>query len=387
MATKQITQQNEILINPNQDFSALTGLRAVLASLIFLNHYSSFVENSSSFFNDLLIGVSVFYTLSGFLIMYRYADTVSLQTSWLKTYWIKRFARIYPAYFVLLIIQILYSADQNLITFLLQITLTHNFFEYWAGKIGIAASWSLTVEECFYLSAPFLMLFFRKNVFYPLLALLGLLLMAWGISVSQGIQKGLASIAVEIGTFLGTPIFVFFYTFFGRFFEFYLGMLLAWAWLKNNSLLKFLSNIPRKAEIGILGIALVVFYLDQITWGYQYVFVNNVILPFFSVLLIFGLTEQGTWLSKVLSMRLMIILGKSSYIFYLIHFTTAYTDLAKFVATKLIVPFSKYISENPTFLLKFYIAFYFVFFWALSVLIYLVLEKPANHFIKKWTKV
>lgn len=369
------------------DFSALTGLRAVLASLIFINHYSSLVPNASSFLNDLLIGVSIFYTLSGFLIMYRYSDTVSLQTAWLKNYWVKRFARIYPAYFVLLLIQLIYTADHNPITFLLQVTLTHNFFEYWAGKIGIAASWSLTVEESFYLAAPFLMLLFRKHFLYPLLALLGLFLIAWGISVSQPIQKNLATISVELSTFLGTPIFVFFYTFFGRFFEFYIGMLVAWALLKKNALVQFLANIPRKIEIGLLGIAFVIFYLDRTVWGYEYVFVNNVVLPIFSIVLIFGLTEQDTWLSRLLSVRLMLVLGKSSYIFYLIHFTTTYTDFAKFVTTQLIVPFSSSISQNQTFLLNFYIAFYFVFFWILSVIIYLVLEKPANNFIKKWAKV
>jgi len=382
---EKISQQ-KILSNENLDFPALTGLRAILASLIFINHYVVWSKYAPSFTDDLLIGVSMFYTLSGFLIMFRYSQNCTINYNWLKPYFIKRFARIYPVYFILLLIH-LYSLGDSYLSVLFQTSLLHNFFEYFAGKVGINTSWSLTVEETFYFMAPLLMLLFRKNILYPLVLLISLLLLVLLYSLSP-LKTHFLEISPVYGTLFNSPFFVLFYTFFGRFLEFYLGMLLAWLLLKKHSFLDKLLKIPFKIGISLIGIGLVVFLLDKVGWGNEYTYINNFLLPFFTTLLILGLIENKGRISHWLSSPLLILLGKASYIFYLIHFTTTYVDWATFISIKLLKPFSYLFPQNNAeFMLWVGFALYFILLWSFSIIIYLLIEKPANYFIRKWAKV
>ena len=49
-------------------------------------------------------------------------------------------------------------------------------------------------------------------------------------------------------------------------------------------------------------------------------FINNVLLPLLGIgPLLWGLVREDTWLSRLLSIRPLLLLGKSSYVFYLIH--------------------------------------------------------------------
>jgi peptidoglycan/LPS O-acetylase OafA/YrhL len=66
--------------NGNSDYlPALTGIRAIAAYMVFVHHYNSFDpkivgQPVYDFFNELHIGVTFFFVLSGFLIAYKYFD-------------------------------------------------------------------------------------------------------------------------------------------------------------------------------------------------------------------------------------------------------------------------------------------------------------------------
>ena len=93
-------------------FGGLDGLRALAATLIVVHHagFSSGLtfrnEFLGQFFSRMDIGVSIFFVLSGFLL-YRpfvekqFAEKPSDKT---KYFWIKRLVRIYPAYWLALIV-------------------------------------------------------------------------------------------------------------------------------------------------------------------------------------------------------------------------------------------------------------------------------------------
>jgi peptidoglycan/LPS O-acetylase OafA/YrhL len=89
---------------PRDNIDALTGLRFVAAFTIALGHYyEPWLEVSG-------IGMPLFFTLSGFIIHYVYAD--SFAAGWSRAAWefaVARFSRIYPLYFVLLTYNVLHS--------------------------------------------------------------------------------------------------------------------------------------------------------------------------------------------------------------------------------------------------------------------------------------
>jgi peptidoglycan/LPS O-acetylase OafA/YrhL len=212
---------------------ALTGVRALAAYLVFISHYSYVFDEHlpiefQRFFREFHIGVTIFFTLSGFLIAYRYYDNFKLTTPWFKQYLKNRVARIYPMYFLLTLGAFVYygfSHDQAItkgfsnpfLLLLMHVTFLRGFF-YQLWDTGIAQGWSLTVEECFYFSAPFIFLIIKKyNKFY----------------IQPFIITGIGFLLVLLFRnvnwygFFGNFTFMMVYTFFGRCFEFFVGIQLA----------------------------------------------------------------------------------------------------------------------------------------------------------------
>ncbi len=101
-----------------KDFPALTGIRFIAVTFVFLCHYQLFIISQeeypllSFFLKQLNIGVTIFFVLSGFLITYRYYE-YSFSFKKLRPYFIKRFARIFPLYALILLIQFLLLYRQN----------------------------------------------------------------------------------------------------------------------------------------------------------------------------------------------------------------------------------------------------------------------------------
>ena len=184
------------------------------------------------------------------------------------------------------------------------LTLLKGFVERWY-LTGIAQSWSLTVEESFYLLAP--LVFWlgwrgRPGRAWPLLAL------------------GLA--ALGLGTYaalpaLGTPLFGLKATIFGRLPEFLLGAAFAW----------FVPRAGGATAGGAAALALtlgLLIYIQHLTGKisldtYPGVLVNNLLLPIGTGWLLHGLATERTRLSRLLSTPLAQQLGRTSYCFYLLH--------------------------------------------------------------------
>jgi peptidoglycan/LPS O-acetylase OafA/YrhL len=329
-------------------YPVLTGLRALAAYMVFLCHDNIFINNTThaasgqvqsalaGFVSSLSIGVSVFFVLSGFLITLRYEQSVQLNWQWARRYLRNRVARIYPVYFLVTMVTLLattinvrydpsrlwhlYSLKDKLLVVFLNLTFLRGFFENFRFTMA-GQGWSLTVEECFYLSAPLLILGLRGRPW----RLLAYAVMLLGIGL--GLVALFSPFHDHIYGLFGSVKFMLNWTFFGRCIEFIMGMGLA----------LYVRRQPNKERSGplftILGFswmmlcAAVMAYLERnsgeaAAWNmqnYSTFFVGNLILPIGIVLFFRGLLEERTFLRQLLETPLFDLLGKSSYSFYLIH--------------------------------------------------------------------
>ncbi|MFD2933278.1 acyltransferase family protein [Spirosoma flavum] len=310
----------------------LTGLRAIAAYLVFLHHYNP--ATPGSFANRLFaqgyIGVSMLFVLSGFLIYHRYADGYFKHKSWSwRNYLHNRFARIFPLYALLLLVTVGVNAmlghTMSWPLLALNLTVTKGFFDTYKFS-GIAQSWSLTVEVCFYLSAPFLFAALQRWGIFLLTASLVIIGAVLRATVGEAAWKGL----------FGSLPFVAFYTFFGRSFEFIVGMWVARRWHQNK-----LPDNQYTTGVGFLIIVSCVLWqasflmltADPITLFWSEVVVYNYILPIGIGLFLLGLISQKSLVQHLLSQPIMQMAGRSSYAFYLIHIGVVASGLQKLGVT------------------------------------------------------
>jgi peptidoglycan/LPS O-acetylase OafA/YrhL len=150
------------------------GLRAIAFLLVFCSHKIDFAHAES--FGD--VGVSLFFVLSGFLITRILARSRAEIESGLATvfnnlgcFYLRRTARIFPPYYLLLafftaaslFVRVEYFARPEKVAYLLYGTnLLVAARGYWVGDFG--HFWSLAVEEQFYLAfAPLVLLVSRRH--------------------------------------------------------------------------------------------------------------------------------------------------------------------------------------------------------------------------------
>ncbi len=340
-------------------FPALTGIRAMGAAGVF------FIHLPFEFGFSLLIDVmAFFFVLSGFLIVYLYYENTEIRHGNYRKYFVNRFARIYPVYFLLVTIAILFRHDFRPVFLLKNYTLTHGLFNVISDR-AIQPSWSVTTEECFYLLAPLTMLLIRKFNFLVALsfgaAMLGMALCISFLPIS----------------FLHTPHFVFTITFFGHFFEFFCGIFLALVILKKQKTGELTLTGKKFTVLGSIGIIITIGVLmisdnmNDPKRPFEFLLINNFILPMPIAILYYGLICEKSNLSAVLSFRLIRILGRTSYSFYLVHMMVIESIAAPFIAPYFIRNHNLYVLA--VFILTQLIAYFLFIFY----------EEPFNILIRK----
>jgi len=152
---------------PRGRIPALDGLRGIAILLVLLWHagfndpFPGFWSSVFAFGRLTWSGVDLFFVLSGFLIGGILLDARD-STRYFRTFYVRRAFRILPLYGVitgLYIFRRLLSPSVIVIPLISYPTFTQNFwmayFATWGGA-GMAATWSLAVEEQFYLTIPLL---------------------------------------------------------------------------------------------------------------------------------------------------------------------------------------------------------------------------------------
>ncbi len=350
-----------------QKFSALTGLRAIAAIMIFVYHNRKFWRNTfpdyiNRFLNEWHIGVTIFFVLSGFLIAYNYYEkTIELNRSAYWQYVRTRLARIYPVYLLIIVAKYCFTTAPGSLEIFLNISLLKGYFSSFVLS-GIPQSWSLTVELTFYALAPVLFwIIHRYGIIQCFTALLIFSLFCIGVGFS------LDYLNLNTKGFFNDPLTITISTFQGRFFEFLLGVLLA-LHLKEIKNFK-LFRIKHATLIGSTGIVLCIIAMIPLqkeiwTHGFENPFglaINHLLLPVFISILLLGLATEKTWLSKILQTKLMIQMGYASFIFYLIHINFVNSVLWNIYA---------FPDRN------------FMLLWVVAWLAYHAIEKPAYEYLK-----
>ncbi|MFN7912841.1 MAG: acyltransferase family protein [Bacteroidota bacterium] len=264
------------------------------------------------------IGVEIFFVISGFLIggiLLRDIDKGNPLFITLKNFWIRRWFRILPLYYGVLIFQYIFidnTVGKNIIYYFL--FLQNNFY----GVSFLRVSWSLVIEEWFYIFTPIFLFFvikwFKKpNWIY--LSIIGffiveITLRALYVSFSNVPYKGI------IGSF---PF---------RFDALFVGVLMAFAYKQGSNLFKK----PQRIALAVIGLSLIVFYIsafkhfsqpqDLIDKVYFFRTIGLFVLPFgFSLLLPFfyELKLNTNPIINKLILKFVTQTSLLTYAIYLIH--------------------------------------------------------------------
>ena len=180
-----------------QYYPALDGLRGLAILLVVIYHNFGFID---VFFFGWL-GVDLFFVLSGFLITEILLNTLN-EKNYLRNFYVRRALRIFPLYYVCLVIFLIimprlntnldlkyYTDNQVWIWTYLQNWLY--IFKNPDQTNTLNHLWSLAVEEQFYLLWPLAILVLRKpkllllSISILLLAVLGLRLWVWNNHIAD----------------------------------------------------------------------------------------------------------------------------------------------------------------------------------------------------------
>jgi peptidoglycan/LPS O-acetylase OafA/YrhL len=144
-------------------FPQLDSLRAGAIGLVMIEHYARpiahYVPTGAG-----SLGVNLFFVLSGYLIMSGLLRDREKQvgvSATLIPFYIKRFFRLFPLYYAVLAILILFGVDRVRDGLLWHSLYLSNIYPSFGGSSTIF--WSLAVEEQFYLCLPFILFVGRHD--------------------------------------------------------------------------------------------------------------------------------------------------------------------------------------------------------------------------------
>ncbi|MGB6392007.1 MAG: acyltransferase [Candidatus Acidiferrales bacterium] len=317
----------------------LDGLRGVAILLVILMHYfydpAPGMPKHFAWFQDIFAlgwsGVDLFFVLSGFLIGGILLDHRDSR-SYFKTFYLRRFFRIIPIYYswiVLFIVFILVAGpvlrtrtnsgilpalnfDIYLHFFFLQNlwSVTYVKIAYW----WFSPTWSLAVEEQFYLVVPFLVRYLARRRLPALLA--GVIVLAPLLRIlvrALVLQDGVAWAAYRLMPCRADALAI--------------GILAAYFW----RLPAFRRQLVAKsrafyAVFGALLAAVLVIWVrypnpnDAFTQSAGY----SILAFFYCALLLISIALTGGPIARFMRLRFLRELGRVSYCMYLIHTAVGY---------------------------------------------------------------
>jgi peptidoglycan/LPS O-acetylase OafA/YrhL len=306
----------------------LDGLRGVAIGIVLFFHYFflTTVARPGSLLAYLLSpgrigwsGVDLFFVLSGFLIGGILLDARAA-SNFYRVFYTRRFFRIVPPYFLLLLgyffmtmlarnhIDMSLVAD-NKLPLAPYFVFLQNFWMTARNTLGgttLGITWSLAVEEQFYLALPLLIRFVPTRRLVPVLLI--------GIGSAEVIR--LLFLFLLPANWLCAVLLP------CRADALFLGVLGAYAF-REPTWRNYLQYRRRYLWVTLLvlaaGIAIMVRFLPRVGYILMTAGGYTVIAAFFVVLLIYGLLIPESWLSRCLRGKWLGGLGMIAYGTYLFH--------------------------------------------------------------------
>ncbi|TKB98630.1 acyltransferase family protein [Pedobacter cryophilus] len=167
----------------HKSFNGLNGIRGLSILIVIIAHQQfvdnipvSIVNNIRYFLHDGKLGVRVFFVLSGFLITsLLIKEQLKNGKINLRKFYMRRFLRIVPAFifflFIAYLINYYYQLDINNGAFIGAFLYLSNF-PFFPKTFILAHTWSLSVEEQYYLIWPTIFKFFCDKVIYIAIAII-----------------------------------------------------------------------------------------------------------------------------------------------------------------------------------------------------------------------
>lgn len=304
----------------------IDGLRALAIIPVILFH-AGIAGFSGGF-----VGVDIFFVISGFLITSIIYREMQKGTFSLLTFWERRMRRIIPALFVVIVATLIFGyfiilfpvdyIDLAQSTLSQALFLANMFFlrknSYFAGpseSMPLLHTWSLSVEEQFYIGFPILMLliwrFGRKAILAILILLFGASLL-YSYSLLAAPTNGFSILGVPNVWGGALNANAAFYLIFARAFELCIGSILAIGAFSVQN--KFLKECLAFAGIAAIIYAIVFFTEETLFPG-----LNALYPTIGAALLIVANTGARTFVGNVLSFPVFVWIGLISYSLYLWH--------------------------------------------------------------------
>jgi len=350
---------DDALSKHRQALPALTGIRFFAAFYVVLFHSLPWVVKHydvpkpvQTFFLNGYLAVALFFLLSGFILAYTYEGQISGGLRRLN-FWQARFARIYPVYFLSLILAFYFQRALPLTSRFAVLAMVQAWNPSRPGLAGAwnYPAWSLSVEAFFYLIFPFLLPWMSKLSSRFLAILLGVFLTAC-VFLHTPIQ-GLGNLDRSSDwALVPLPII--------RLPEFLAGMILGICLLRKDPQLNG-STRPVRVALAV-GTSLVLLSVPIGSW------VSLVVLPF--AVLVYELAARPSWLARFLSTKMMLLLGGASYSVYLLQYPVrSWVRLASSQLPSPLVSFAAPLT--PLILILF------------CVLVYLFFEEPSRRALRR----
>ncbi len=356
----------------------IDGLRAIAILLVISFHYINnqlvnATDKIAKFFclatSFGWAGVDLFFVLSGFLI-----GSILIankhKNKFFSTFYIRRFVRIIPTYYLLIIFFIIictipffktnyFVAGNNVIPTWSYFLMMHNVYMGQLNNMGnnaMSVTWSIGIEEQFYLIIPFI-IYYIKNKWLPFLLVFFIIL---------------------------ANIFRFYYTTPGQWIPAYVllpcrmdaisfGVLIAWI-NSNYNLTTFATKYFKKISLIMIStVAICAFlYLKYQDIG---IIRNSLFALFFACAIVFALSKPNSFYGKILANNALNWIGKISYSLYLFHYLII--GIFNVIATTYFKNIGTILGICTTILA---LLFTFLFSW----IVYNYIEKPTVALGKKF---
>jgi peptidoglycan/LPS O-acetylase OafA/YrhL len=347
----------------------IDGLRAIAVVAVIIYHAQITIFDLQLFKGG-FIGVDIFFVISGYLITsIVLKELITTGTFSFKHFYERRIRRILPALLLVMLVSLpfawMYLLPNSFIDFcksiLSSLGFGSNFYFHFSGQRYAAENallkpflhtWSLSVEEQFYILFPIVLLitfkYFRKYLIYILIL---------GFVVSLGLA--------DWGS-IHHPFFNF-YVLSSRGWELLAGSILAYFEIINGDRSKnrTLNSILPFAGLILVGHS-ILFFNDRMFHPSFYT-----LSPIIGVCLIIWFSNKDEIITKILSTKLFVGIGLISYSLYLWHYPIfAFARVIDFIQGDIV----------KKLLLGFII-------FLLSIFSYFLIERPARNKKYKFTYI
>jgi peptidoglycan/LPS O-acetylase OafA/YrhL len=351
---------------------ALTGLRCFAALNIVLFHFSNpqWFGFMAPVVNAGFISVSYFILLSGFVLAYNYAERARNGQLDRKRFWEARFTRIYPIYFLSLLLSLGQLSGEYL---------THAKAMFWTGVVltplllqGFVPAvstflntpaWTMSAEAAYYVLFPFVAKWKRpENIKSHLMKMAGV----WMLGLVPGalyMAFNPDGIAHPDRWSYGPWLEALKYTPYTHVFSFVFGVMLA----------DLDRMIARTAQVrlwlGIIGFGGIYGLLSLGSIVPYAIIHDGLLMPLFGCIVL-GLAGVNP-LARALGIRPLVFVGEASYCLYLLHFSLWNLIHDSHMLNALgLARFDPWIS--------------YVLLIGLAILALYFIEKPAQRKLREW---